>query len=389
MNIRKIRISTLFVLYVVGFIFALRSALPSYINSSFLSGISSEKMVGIIYTLCSVLTLFIFVFVLSKLLNKIGNYRTILFFLFLNIISLFGLSIFKDSFLLILCFIISYSATTISAFCLDIFIEHNSTDGDTGKIRSFYLTSINLAWLMSPWLASLIVNGGDYWKVYMTATAVMIPIFLIISYNLKSFKDSQYQHFHLLKTVREVWKNKDIRCILVSNFLLQSFFACMIIYTPIYLNEYIGFSWYTIGLIFTIMLLPFVFIQIPLGKIADKKLGEKELLTFGFIVMAISTGLITYIEVKTFWIWAILLFLTRIGAATVEVMTEVYFFKNINEKDVNLMSLFRIMTPFAYIVAPVLATMFLYFFDYQYIFLALAFVMLFGIRYSLAIKDTR
>jgi len=387
--LKNIRISTLFVLYVVGFMFALRSALPSYINSTFLSGISSEKAVGIIYTLCSILTLFIFVFILSKLLNKIGNYKIILFFLFINIISLFGLSVLKDNFLLILCFIVSYSATTISAFCLDIFIEHNSTDDNTGKIRSFYLTSINLAWLLSPWLASLIVNGDDYWKVYMTATAIMIPIFLIISYNLKNFKDKEYQHFNLFKTIKEVWKNKDIKCILASNFLLQSFYACMVIYTPIYLNEYIGLSWKTIGLMFTIMLLPFVFIQIPLGKIADKKFGEKELLTFGFIVMAISTGLITYIGVKTFWIWAILLFLTRIGAATVEVMTEVYFFKNISVKDVNLMSLFRIMAPLAYIMAPVLATIFLYFFDYEYIFLALAFAMFFGIRYSLAIKDTR
>lgn len=387
--LKNIRISTLFILYVVGFIFALRSALPSYINSSFLSGISGEKAVGIIYTLCSVVTLFIFVSILPKLLNRVGNYKTILYFLLLNIISLFGLSIFKDSFLLILCFIVSYSATTISAFCLDIFIENNSKDTDTGKIRSIYLTSINLAWLISPWLASQVVNGGDYWKVYMTATAIMIPIYLIISYNLKFFKDPEYQHFHILKTIKEVWKNKDIRCILASNFLLQSFFACMVIYTPIYLNEYIGLDWKTIGLMFTVMLLPFVIIQIPLGKIADKRLGEKELLTFGFIVMAISTGLITFIEVKTFWIWVILLFLTRIGAATVEVMTEVYFFKNISVKNVNLMSFFRIMTPMAYIVAPILSTIFLSFFDYQYIFLALGFTMLFGIRYSLAIKDTR
>jgi MFS family permease len=387
--LKKIRISTLFILYVVGFIFALRSALPSYISSSFLSSISSEKAVGIIYTLCSVLTLFIFIIILPKLLKGVGNYKTILYFLLLNIISLFGLSVLSDGFFLIICFIISYSATTISAFCLDIFIENNSTDGDTGKIRSIYLTSINLAWLVSPWLASLIVDGSDYWKVYMTATAVMIPIYLIISYNLKKFKDPEYQHFYVLETLREIWKNKDIRCVLASNFLLQSFYACMIIYTPIYLYEYIGLSWKTIGLMFTIMLLPFVFIQVPLGKLADKRLGEKELLTFGFIVMAISTGLITFIGVKTFWVWAILLFITRIGAATVEVMTEVYFFKNISVRNVNLMTFFRIMGPLAYIVAPILSTIFLSFFDYQYIFLALGFAMLFGIRYSLAIKDTK
>ncbi len=385
LNFRR---STLFILYVVGFFFALRSALPSYINSSFLKGITGEELVGTIYMICSVLTLVLFS-TMPFLVKKIGNYRSILIFIVINIISLLVLAFSNNPYLAIISFVISYSATTITSFFLDIFIEHESSDIETGRIRSYYLTSVNLAWLFSPWLSSHIVNGGDYWKLFIVSSFLLMPVFFIVSYNLKKFSDPDYRSFHFFRTLKESWSKKDIRCILISNFLLQSFFSCMVIYTPIYLNEYIGFSWKEIGLMFTVMLLPFVLIQIPLGRLADKKIGEKELLTFGFIVMSISTGLIAFIEVKTIWIWAILLFLTRVGAATVEVMTETYFFKNISSKNMNLISLFRTMPPFAYIITPIFSTIILLFSSYDFLFMFLAFLMLFGVRYSLAIKDTR
>lgn len=386
--ILNFRRSILFVLYIVGFLFALRSALPSYINSSFLNEVTPERFVGSIYTICSIVTLILFIFI-TRLLKKFGNYRLTLAFIIINIFSLLILSFTQNIYLIIFAFILNYSATTLISLFLDVFIEHESDDVETGKIRSYYLTSMNLAWLFSPWISSYIVNGNDYWKIYLVCSFIMVPIYFIISYNLKSFKDSEYNNFHLFKTLKEVWLNKDIKCILLSNFLLQSFYSCMVIYIPIYLNKYMGFSWKEIGLIFTFMLLPFVLIQIPLGRLADKRMGEKELLTFGFIVMAISTGLIAFFDTKNLLIWAILLFFTRVGAATVEVMTETYFFKNISSKNVNLISLFRTVSPFAYIITPLFSTIFLMIWGYKSLFLFLGFMMLFGIRYSLAIKDTR
>ena len=41
----------------------------------------------------------------------------------------------------------------------------------------------------------------------------------------------------------------------------------MIIYTPIYLHEHLLLGWDQIGFIFTIMLLPFIILEFPLGNI--------------------------------------------------------------------------------------------------------------------------
>ena len=380
--------SALFVLYVLSFIVTFSSSLPNYISSTFLSGLTSEQLTGFIFALCSALTLVVFIYT-PALFRKYGNYKLTLFLCAITFAALFGITFSKNIFIILVCFVASYISTSVITLCLDIFIEHNSTNTNTGEVRSFYLTAVNLAWLISPWLSGLLVGTDSFWKVYLAATAVMIPTMLIVSYNLKGFKDPEYSELKLKGTVREIWNNKNIRSIFVSNFLLQFFFAWMMIYTPIYLNKYIGFDWVSIGIIFTFMLAPFVFIQAPAGELADRKFGEKEILSAGFIVMAISTALISIVNNKSFLIWVILLFLTRIGAAMVQVMSDTYFFKSIGEKNINIITMYRFMAPLAYAIAPIVAIIFLMYFKIGYIFFALGFLMLFGLRYSLAIVDTK
>lgn len=176
--------------------------------------------------------------------------------------------------------------------------------------------------------------------------------------------------------------------ILASNFLLQFFYAWMVIYTPIYLHTYIGFDWQAIGIIFTIMLFPFAILEAPLGQLADERFGEKEMLTAGFIITAITTALLAFIPNADFWLWAAGLLATRIGASAIEIMNETYFFKKNGENHPDILSLFRMTRPMAYIIAPLIATFLLQFLSYQYLFIVLGGIMLLGLRYSLTLRDT-
>src|SRR5207249_2591358 len=150
------------------------------------------------------------------------------------------------------------------------------------------------------------------------------------------FKDTQYTDLPVLKLFATARKHKKVIDIYLVNFLLQFFFSWMIIYTPIYLHEYVGFTWSQIAIIFSIMLLPFVILELPLGKIADRVLGEKELLVTGFSIMALTTAAMTFLHSANMVIWIGLLFISRIGAATVEIMSETYFFKQVSDIDVSL-----------------------------------------------------
>ena len=84
-----------------------------------------------------------------------------------------------------------------------------------------------------------------------------------------------------------------------------------------------------------------------------------------------------------------ILFITRIGASMVEIMSETYFFKKIDSSQIQIISVFRTAKPFAYVIGPVVATALLYFVEFKFIFMVLGFLMFYGLRFSLALKDTR
>lgn len=381
--------SNVFVIYLLGFLFSLHGALPAYINSTYLSRFTTEHYVGILYAVSAILSICAFV-AIPALLRKFGNYKTMSCLLIADFFALLGLAWSANLILVSICFILSFVAISLIGFNIDVFLENFSKDAVTGKIRGTFLSTSNIAWIIAPLIGSFILTDGDYWKIFLATALLLLPILFLLRNNLKTFKDSEYRIIPVLKTAGEIVRDKNVRAVFFVSFLLQFFYSWMIIYTPIYLYTYIGWSWGEIGVMFSIMLLPFVLTEAPLGKLADTRWGEKEVMSVGFIVMALATVMIAFIETKSFFLWTGLLFVTRVGASMVEIMSETYFFKKIDSSKANIIGLFRTMRPSAYLVSPIVA-MLLFSFNLpiKYIFIALAVIMFLGLHWSLELEDTR
>ncbi|MFA6273440.1 MAG: MFS transporter [Candidatus Paceibacterota bacterium] len=377
----------LFIIYLMGFLFALNQALPAYINSTFLSGFTTEKTVGMVYTFASIITVSLF-FLLPRLLRRFGNYRLAFGLFVLDAIAMLGLAISHSFWLAIGFFVCVFVATFILAFTLDIFLESNSRDNKTGSIRGVYMTVINSAWVLAPLLAGFILSDGNYWKIYFTGAVLVLPALFLLHGGFRKFNDPIYKNIAIGTALKNVWCQQDLFRIFSVSFLLGFFYTWMIIYTPIYLHEHLGFSWQNIGLIFTIMLLPFVLTEAPLGKLADKKWGEKEILSLGFVITALATAAMAFVSSNSMALWAVLLFTTRIGASAIEVMSEIYFFKKVQSNQADIISLYRATRPAAYVVGPLAASILFIFVDFKMIFLALGIIMLGGLFFSLRLKDT-
>ena len=108
----------------------------------------------------------------------------------------------------------------------------------------------------------------------------------------------------------------------------------------------------------------------------------------GFVVIALSSSAIALISTTAFWVWALVLFLTRVGAAAVESMNETYFFKKTGDTDADMLEFFRMTYPLSYVVAPLLGSLVLVFVDLRYLFVVLGIIMLTGIMYALKLRDT-
>lgn len=376
-------------IYLITFLFTLSFTPTVYVMSTFINQYIDKSKTGLIFSIASLATITIFV-ALRKILIKFGNFKTLNFTILLKILTLAVLMVPNlHPYTYLTALIVGLIIQSTAYLHLDIFISHYSNFNNTGRIRGFFLTAQNIAFFIGPILAGFLLKDHDFWKVFLFGFIMLIPVFILARVYLKSFEDPIYKKTEFIKTGVRVLKNKDLFNAINISGILRVFYCWMIIYTPLYLTLNIGFTLGETAMIIGMALIPFLIFTNPLGYVADKLIGEKEIMILGFVIISIATSLMAFIDNKDFWMWVVILFSTRIGASMIEVMGEAYLFKKIEEADLNMISFFRILTPLTNLVFPILASGLLMFINIKYLFLILGIFMLYGVKYSLAIKDTR
>jgi MFS family permease len=375
------------IIYLAGFLASIPVALMSYVNSSFLSQFIDARLVGLTYIAGSIFSLLL-LFIAPRIFKKLGGYRFLILMIGLDALSILYFAFSSNAFSAIGAFICGFALNVIVFFSLDELLKIFSKDSSTGGIRGTYLTLCNLAWVVAQLASGTIFGNFSLKAIYFISFLVMTAFLILAFYGLKNIPDPKYDSVRSLKYIGDFIENKNLLRAYMINFLLQFFYCWMIVYTPIYLYHYLGFDWKNIALIFTVMLLPFVFVQFPLGKFSDK-IGERKILMFGFFIISVSTISLFLITKPEIWIWAILLFITRIGAATIEVMSDSYFFKHIKPENEEFVSIYRTASPLSYILGPLLALIvFAFIPNFNFIFPILGTLMLCGIYLSSRIQKS-
>lgn len=374
-------------MYILSFLFTLHIALSAYINSTFLIRIISEKYVGILFAIASLVTL-VFLSKSVNILKHFGNRKFILYSLLVNMLSLVGMITSKNPYIIGSSFVLLSATNTLIVFSIDIFIEHFGDPKTVGKTRGLYLTIINLAWMLTPLATALLITQeGGYVSIYILSFIATVVMTIGLLFSVKTFEDKTYKKTPFLETYRYLKTNRHMLAITMINFILQFFFALMVVYMPIYLYQHIGLGWDQIGVIFTIMLAPFTIFGLPVGILVDKYHVKKRTLLFiGIIIMSISTFFISYITTKSVALWSLVLFITRMGASITETTSEIYFFTHIGEEDTYLLSIFRDMTPVAYLIAPIVSTVIFIFLPLKFLFAILGIIILSGLYYIPKLK---
>jgi len=381
--------SNLPVLYVLGLILSVSSALPAYIQSNFLNRFISLETLSWFFIIANIITLFAIIS-FPRAIESLSNFFTTKLTIALFGISLLFLSLVNGPFGALLAIIFFTVASNLLWINMDILVETFSENSSTGTIRTIYFTFLNLGWIMSPTLSSQLIRIGDYQLIFVVAAFLTAPVFFILSRQKNNLKEEAKYHYDKFKTVlKNTWRNKNLRGTFFIALLLQIFYNTAVVYLPIYLHQNLGISWVELGLMFSIMLIPFLIFEIPAGIIADKYTGEKEILFAGFAILIVSLILFFFVKTTGFWTWASILFFSRIGAALIEAMRESHFFKLIDAKDISYINFFRASSPLGYIIGPILAIIILAFLPINYIFLSIAILTLSSFYFIYSIKDTK
>ncbi len=376
------------IVFLAGFLFTMPVALTSYVNSSYLENFLSDYYVSAAYIAASLLVIFALMR-MPRIMTYFGNRRTAIALCLLAFLSLILLAESANAAIAVSAFILFFLSANLIVASLDIFIEDFSRDAAVGRLRGIYLTIINIAWVAAQAISGSIIEQSSFRGIYLFSAIFMLFAAAVFFIFLRDFRDPEYRTPAFIKTLRFYARRPDLIRIYLASFILKFFFAWMIIYTPIYLHEYLLFSWSNIGFIFTIMLTPFVLLDFPLGKLSDK-IGEKKLLLFGFALIALATLAIPLISTAVIFVWAGILFLTRVGAATIEIMSESYFFKAVNEEHADAISFYRNTSALSFIIGPLAAIICLAFIpSFQYLFFILAAILLVGFFLVLRLRDIK
>ena len=379
----------IYTIAIIGFIYTLHGVIPMYSNSSFLALFADERTIGVIYMAGAAVAVFGFL-IAPWVIRRLGNYRTALCLIIIQAVLFYGLIASNSPQVLSILFILQIGILSLIGLTLDIFLEVYTDSLHIGAVRGLYTATLNASWVVAPLIGSMLVNGTqNYRGTYLASLAMLIPLFYLIYRNFPRFKDPNYMHLTPAQLVKHMSSNVNWVKLFFANTILQVFYSWMVVYSPIYLNKTMGFSWEEIGIILVVMLLPFPLIQYPLGKLADSKFGEKEIMAAGFAVMGLSTIALSFVTIPSVALWAALLFMTRVGAASAEVMMEAYFFKTVSPRDSAALGLFRITRPISYFIAPLITIIGLFFTADAWLFAVLGVICLFAIYPAFTIRDTR
>lgn len=327
----------------------------------------------------------------AKSIKKFHTHRFALGVAFFEIlvVGLFGIT--ENPYLLPPLFIAHFVLQILLFISLNIFIESFSAHAKIGSIRGLFLAILNMGILISPLIGGLLLQVSSFKVLYLVSASMLIPYMFLVSKYLTHVKEPAYHTINLLEALRRALRNKNLKAALVAELIVQSFYAVMIIYSPLYLATLgIPLTVY-LTVILPIALIPLVILPYELGLLADRKFGEKEMLIIGFLILAVTTFLCVLISTPNVRLWVLVLLFSRIGASFIETMAFTYYFKKIGPEDSSLTALFINMHGLATVLVGVVGIAVAPFLVErpQLMFLILGCVILWSISYILPMKDTR
>ena len=367
------------------------AALTTYILLPYLSAFMPAAYTGFVISGGALAALLCFPY-LPRLVARFGAQQLALLFAVAEMIALFALAASPGAVTAAILVALSVSLQPFLYYELDLLIEATiAEEGTTGRVRNLFLTAWNIGGLAAPLLMGALLAGGNaYSRVFLAGGAALVP-FVVLFAARRLPKGTPPKISQMRDTLACIMRDRDLAAVTIGHLILYLFYIWAPLYVPIYLHNILGIPWSELGWMFSIMLIPYAVIQYPAGWVADKILGDKELMFAGFIIAGAALASFSFLTPSTpaFFV-AFILVCSRVGAALVESMTEGHFFRRVTEQDVNSISIFRGIWPLANLIAPLIGGAILLSGDYQLFFLLTGgFILFAGTAATWYIKDFR
>ena len=379
------------ILAVGNFFLAVSATLVNYTLLSYLSSFVSRTHIGFAIAGGGAVAVIAFFF-LPRIVARHGAQRLALLLVFAEMMLLFAVALTPGTIASALFVILALSFQPLVFYELDLLLEATvNNEGTTGRVRTFFLTGWNIGAFVAPLIIGMLLADIDnYTHVFLAAAVALTPF--VILFSARRLPEGEIlQPARVRDTLLHIMRDRDLAAVTAGHLILYLFYVWAPLYVPAFLHTVIGVPWSTLGWMFAVMLIPYIVIEYPAGWLADRALGDKELMMAGFLVAGSALAAVSFITTSAapLIILAVLV-ATRVGAALIEAMTEGHFFRRVSEKDIVSVSIFRGVWPLANAVAPLIGSVILLFGSYRLFFLLTGgFVLIAGAISTLLIRDFR
>ena len=252
---------------------------------------------------------------------------------------------------------------------LGLFVREYTPTNSMGKAEGRYFTISNVGFLLGPLIGGLLASAYSFNTVFIVSAIPLLVITTLLLFI--PLKETITNHKHKLSLL-DYFKNKDLILIYFLSMGLFAWWSVLYTYLPLYADTF-GFSAKIIGYSLFGAAIPLIFLEIPLGRLADRN-GFRKYISLGFLIIGIFLAL-TYL-VKPIYV-IILITLATIGAAFIEPLLEAYFFKQVKtkENEHNLYPVYKTASHLSNIIAPIIFSTILIYFNFKGVFLFAALIM--------------
>ncbi len=378
----------IFWLNIFAFFISLHYAIITYSASSFLGGVFGENNVWFFYT-SAALTTIILNLLITNFLKKRNILKIIKIALVVSFLNLLNLASSGTHLFIFFSFVIYATLAEFIFLLSSIVLEDLSKEQTTGGTRGQYLAVQNIGFLIAPFLGSFFVKIFSINSLFVLSSIFIFIAFLILTNTLKSVPKIETKNGNVFKTLGKIFRNIDLRNTIFAYICLHLFYSAAIIYLPFKLeNLGISLTQY-LGVLMPVALFPFIFVPEILGYVEDKMKDEKEFLILGFFGLILILSAFAFIDSPSLFVWAIILFFSRIFASTVETSINSYFFKKIDKNDTDIISIFASSYNFANLAFVPIFALIIKYTDLKTLFLSVSFFLCFMLVLVSKIHDTK
>lgn len=360
-------------LFGIAFLYTIQSAALSFFASPYLIQLGlKQNEVGILFaaaSVCGIALLSAF----PVLIRACGARCMFVCGSSTLSVSLFWLAFEPHTMLALLLLLVALLSSLLLWSVFDIGLEYTTkNENETGRTRSLFLSTVNVGFVAIPSVAGFLVASGGFSTLFIFSGLSMLLCALYGLYAFPYVPPQPHARVRIGDMIDVLATQPNVRRVFSAQFLLQAFYAFMVIYMPIMLVDVYGLSLQEMSIVFSVAMIAFLVVEPPVGYISDTWLGEKEIMILGFVILIGTTAALPLLAEASVLAWALLMFATRVGAASIEMTTESYFFKHVDSSNVVQVSAYRMLSAGARIIVPLLGVCFLTFIPITYMPIALA-----------------